>query len=99
MILLERFDALLEKQYDGTKTTPKSPGCPGQVCKILSTGRTHCGCPSGRLLKALTSAARGEIAAQGPCGGIRWSPRFFVRRIAWHVLDHAWEIEDCVLAE
>ena len=23
-----------------------------------------------------------------------WSPRFFVRRAAWHVLDHAWEIED-----
>ena len=23
-----------------------------------------------------------------------WSPRYFVRRAAWHVLDHAWEIED-----
>jgi hypothetical protein len=23
-----------------------------------------------------------------------WSPRFFVRRSAWHALDHAWEIED-----
>ncbi|MGA8015236.1 MAG: hypothetical protein WCB85_04895 [Candidatus Dormiibacterota bacterium] len=23
-----------------------------------------------------------------------WSPRYAVRRIAWHVLDHAWEIED-----
>ena len=23
-----------------------------------------------------------------------WTPRFFVRRAAWHVLDHAWEIED-----
>jgi hypothetical protein len=26
---------------------------------------------------------------QGP-----WLPRYAVRRIAWHVLDHAWEIED-----
>jgi hypothetical protein len=51
------------------------------------------------ILKALTSAARGEIPAQGPRGGIRWSPRYFVRRVAWHVLDHAWEIEDRVLAE
>ncbi len=24
----------------------------------------------------------------------RWSPRYSVRRAAWHVLDHAWEIED-----
>jgi hypothetical protein len=23
-----------------------------------------------------------------------WSPRYFVRRAAWHLLDHAWEIED-----
>lgn len=24
----------------------------------------------------------------------RWSPRYFVRRTAWHVLDHAWEIQE-----
>jgi len=23
-----------------------------------------------------------------------WPPRYAVRRIAWHVIDHAWEIED-----
>jgi hypothetical protein len=23
-----------------------------------------------------------------------WTPRYFVRRAAWHALDHAWEIED-----
>jgi hypothetical protein len=23
-----------------------------------------------------------------------WSPRYAVRRAAWHVLDHAWELED-----
>lgn len=23
-----------------------------------------------------------------------WSPRYFIRRTAWHVLDHAWELED-----
>jgi hypothetical protein len=23
-----------------------------------------------------------------------WQPRYFVRRSAWHALDHAWEIED-----
>jgi hypothetical protein len=23
-----------------------------------------------------------------------WTPRYFVRRSAWHALDHAWELED-----
>ena len=48
-------------------------------------------------LNALTSSARGEIPAKGPRGGVRWSPRYFVRRVSWHILDHAWEMEDRVL--
>ena len=46
------------------------------------------------ILKALVASAHGEIAAHGPRGGKRWPPRYFVRREAWHVLDHIWEIED-----
>ena len=49
------------------------------------------------IIEALTSAAHGEVAERGPRGGIRWKPRYFVRRMAWHVLDHAWEIEDRVV--
>ena len=29
-----------------------------------------------------------------PIAGRRWTPRYAARRIAWHALDHAWEIED-----
>jgi hypothetical protein len=29
-----------------------------------------------------------------PVGGGRWPARYAARRIAWHALDHAWEIED-----
>jgi hypothetical protein len=29
-----------------------------------------------------------------PLGGRRWPVRYAARRIAWHALDHAWEIED-----
>ncbi len=29
-----------------------------------------------------------------PIAGRKWPPRYAARRIAWHVLDHAWEIED-----
>jgi hypothetical protein len=43
---------------------------------------------------ALRAKARGELADVGARGGRRWSGRYFVRRTAWHSLDHAWEIED-----
>ena len=49
------------------------------------------------ILDGLASAVRGEIEARGPRGGLRWPPRYFVRRAAWHVLDHAWEIEDRII--
>jgi hypothetical protein len=29
-----------------------------------------------------------------PLAGRRWTARYAARRIAWHALDHAWEIED-----
>jgi len=45
-------------------------------------------------LEGLTRAALGELPAYGPRGGRHWKPRQFVRRVAWHVLDHAWEIEE-----
>jgi hypothetical protein len=30
----------------------------------------------------------------GPVAGGKWPARYAARRIAWHALDHAWEIED-----
>jgi len=46
------------------------------------------------MLAGLGIAVRGEVPETGPRGGKRWSARYFVRREVWHVLDHAWEIED-----
>lgn len=43
---------------------------------------------------ALVGRIRGEIPDKGPKGGKRFLIRYAVRRSAWHVLDHAWEIED-----
>jgi hypothetical protein len=43
---------------------------------------------------ALVAGVRGEIPARGPRGGRIWTARYFVRRIAWHTVDHQWEIED-----
>ncbi|HET7011968.1 MAG TPA: hypothetical protein VFI11_14410 [Anaerolineales bacterium] len=49
------------------------------------------------IAAGLQASIRGEIAPRGPRGGVRWSARYFVRRAAWHLLDHAWEIEDRIL--
>jgi hypothetical protein len=46
------------------------------------------------ILEGLEASVRGDIPARGPRGGLRWPPRYFVRRAAWHILDHVWEIED-----
>ena len=29
-----------------------------------------------------------------PLADRKWPPRYAARRIAWHALDHAWEMED-----
>jgi hypothetical protein len=46
------------------------------------------------IMEALTGAPRRATSEVSPHGGVRWTHRYFVRRVAWHVLDHAWEIED-----
>jgi len=49
------------------------------------------------ILNALAAAVQGELPERGPRGAIHWTPRYFVRRVAWHVLDHTWELEDRIL--
>jgi hypothetical protein len=59
--------------------------------------------PSGRadpvaairlaIIEGVRAACRGEIPESGPRGGKRWPVRYFVRRVGWHAIAHAWEIE------
>jgi hypothetical protein len=46
------------------------------------------------VLEVLDLRARGEPPPRTPRSGSLWPPRYYVRRSAWHALDHAWEIED-----
>ncbi len=46
------------------------------------------------ILAGVAASAHGELPKVGPRGGRRWPARYYVRRAAWHILDHAWEIED-----
>ncbi len=45
------------------------------------------------ILAALKASAAGKIPPKGPRGGARWTARYFVRRVAWHVIAHLWEIQ------
>jgi hypothetical protein len=45
------------------------------------------------ILSALAASASGAIPPEGPRGGRRWTARYFIRRVAWHVMAHTWEIE------
>ena len=46
------------------------------------------------MLNAFARAALIGIPEQGSRSGVTWTPRQFLRNLAWHTLDHAWEIED-----
>jgi hypothetical protein len=46
------------------------------------------------IREALETVAPIGRPEPGPRGGTRWPARYFIRRTAWHALDHAWEIED-----
>jgi hypothetical protein len=46
------------------------------------------------ILAALEARAKGKPVADPNKVEKLWSPRYYVRRSAWHALDHAWEIED-----
>ena len=43
----------------------------------------------GAILEVVAKPSDGAPAAENG-----WPPRYAVRRMAWHVVDHAWEIED-----
>jgi hypothetical protein len=44
--------------------------------------------------RAAVEACRVQLLAALAAGEGSWPSRYLARRIAWHVLDHAWEIED-----
>lgn len=82
MHVLEAEDAYLTR-LGGRVPRPASASIPAR----MSANREA-------ILAALAARARDEPIAEPSSVERRWSPRYFVRRAAWHVLDHVWEIED-----
>ena len=46
-----------------------------------------------QIIAELQAIPRGEVIAPRRRYGFTWTPRFAVRRSAWHALDHAWELQ------
>jgi hypothetical protein len=46
------------------------------------------------FLEVLAERAGGAVPVSTRRKSPYWTPRYAVRRAAWHALDHAWEIED-----
>ncbi len=68
-------------------------GAFGWKVRLSGTTDDRVAAARAAVLDALRASYRGEIPATGPRGGTRWPARYFVRRVAWHVIAHAWEIE------
>lgn len=47
-----------------------------------------------RFVEAVNAVAAGEPLPEPSRTRTRWPVRYSIRRAAWHVLDHAWELED-----
>jgi hypothetical protein len=60
---------------------------PAQVAEQEATVREH-------LLAQLAAIPPNKVLAPHRRYGFVWTPRFAVRRSAWHALDHAWELQD-----
>lgn len=68
----------------------------GESAYAAVLGRKHR--PTSPETVAAMRADLAELLRQpsdgSPVAGRRWPPRYAARRIGWHVMDHAWEIED-----
>ena len=62
----------------GLRIAPLDPGDRGSIAAMRAT-----------VLDVLREASDGS-----PPAGRKWTARYAAHRIAWHALDHAWEIED-----
>lgn len=60
---------------------------PGHVAEQEATVREQ-------IIAGLRAVPRREALTPKRRYGFSWTPRFAVRRSAWHALDHAWELED-----
>jgi hypothetical protein len=57
----------------------------------MATATSDRGAVTDLLAAVCRTLAQSDSSQPGDKG---WPPRYYVRRAAWHLLDHAWEIQD-----
>jgi hypothetical protein len=101
------FDAAAEKHAKTKlRAGPRGGGrsVPKMVDHVMGADRAYLSALGGTLPKgadlrvtiveALERRVAGEELPPNRRKKPLWAPRYFVRRSAWHALDHLWEIED-----
>jgi hypothetical protein len=70
--------------------------CDAEAAYAAVMGRRHRPSDANAIaeMRADLAAVMRAPSDGSPLAGKRWPPRYAARRIAWHALDHAWEIED-----
>ncbi|MBA2247706.1 MAG: hypothetical protein H0W23_06230, partial [Chloroflexia bacterium] len=80
-------DKMLDHVYEAERSYMRKLGVksPRLVVNDIHALETH---------RAKVEAALREQPGDDAADQRSWSPRYVIRRVAWHVLDHAWEMED-----
>jgi len=103
------FDRVAEGAPAGLRKGPRGGGRDRDkiVDHVLNADHAYCQAMGLRVaapspsdpdsIEAMRSAMLGLLGRPSdgsPLGGRKWPPRYAAGRVAWHALDHAWEIED-----
>jgi hypothetical protein len=93
------FDRVVETSPGGLRKGPRGGGRDRDevVEHVREAERIYCPKFGVRVPPRTPWTEQREMAVAGlrsrAPGGV-WPTRYAIRRVAWHVLDHAWEIED-----
>jgi hypothetical protein len=82
---------------DRDKIVEHVVGADGGYARVLGLKGTDADARDGQAVAELRKRMLDAIRAPSdgsPIAGKKWPARYAARRVAWHALDHAWEIED-----
>jgi hypothetical protein len=93
------FDDVIEHSLLALRKGPRGGGRDrdGVLNHVREAERHYCSKLGTRVPPRTPWAEQRAVVTESLLNGnpaAGWPPRYSMRRLAWHVLDHAWEIED-----